>query len=150
MGVDPIQLRRQNLLSAADLPFTSPAQLVFAEITPAETLERALEMVDFPSFRSRQEAARADGRWLGLGAAVYVEPSGQRVASLATESATVRVESNGEVTVLLGSTSHGQGIETTMAQIAADYLGVEIDAVSVVQGTTVTPYGPGTGDRARR
>ena len=145
IGVDPIELRRQNLLRATDLPFTSPAQLVFTEITPAETLERALEMVDFPAFRGQQEAARADGRWLGLGAAVYVEPSGQRMASLATESATVRVESNGEVTVLLGSTSHGQGIETTMAQIAADYLGVDIDSVSVVQGTTVTPYGPGTG-----
>jgi carbon-monoxide dehydrogenase large subunit len=145
LGMDPIELRRKNLLSASDLPFTSPAELVFTEITPAETLEQALEMLDYSAFRREQREARAEGRWLGLGAGIYVEPSGQRLGSLATESATVRVEPNGEVTVLLGSSSHGQGIETTMAQIAADHLGVDIESVSVVQGTTATPYGPGTG-----
>ncbi len=145
MGIDPIELRRKNLLRASDLPFTNPAGRVFTEITPAETFEQALEILDYPSFRREQEAARAKGRWIGVGAGVYVEPTGMRYGSLATESATVRVETNGEVTVLCSSTSHGQGIETAMAQIVADALGADIDQVTVVQGTTHTPYGPGTG-----
>jgi carbon-monoxide dehydrogenase large subunit len=145
IGMDPIEIRRRNLLTRADLPFTSPGELVFSEISPAETLEQALEMLDYPAFRREQEAARAEGRWLGLGVSAYVEPSGYTMASLGTESATVRVETNGEVTVLLGSTSHGQGIETTMAQIAADALGVDYDTVTVIQATTHTPFGPGTG-----
>lgn len=145
IGLDPIEVRRKNLLSASDLPYTSPGQLVFSEITPAETFELALSTLDFAAFRREQEAARAEGRWLGLGASIYVEPSGGRGGSLGTESATVRVESDGAVTVLLGSSSHGQGIETTMAQIVADTLGVGFDTVTVVQGTTHTPFGPGTG-----
>jgi len=145
IGMDPIELRRKNLLSGSDLPFTNPAQLVFTEITPLETLEQALTMLDYQAFRREQESARAEGRWIGVGAGVFVEPSGQRHGSLATESATVRIESSGDVTVLLGSSSHGQGIETTMAQVAADSLGVDIDGVTIVQGTTHTPYGPGTG-----
>ena len=145
IGMDPIELRRRNLLSARDLPFTNPADRVFTEITPLETLQSALDLLDFEAFRREQEAARAEGRWIGVGAGVYVEPTGQRLGSLATESATVRIESSGEVIVLLSSSSHGQGIETTMAQVAADSLGVDIDQVTVVQGTTQTPYGPGTG-----
>ena len=86
----------------------------------------------------------------GWGSASTSSRAVDAVASLGTESATVRVESNGEVTVLLGSSSHGQGIETTMAQIVADTLGVDFDTVTVVQGTTHTPFGPGTGGHARR
>jgi carbon-monoxide dehydrogenase large subunit len=145
IGVDPIELRRRNILSLSDMPYTTAGGDVFTEATPAETLEQALEMLGLDDFRREQEEARRNGRWLGVGVSAYIEPSGSALGSLGTEAATVRLESNGEVTVLVGTSSHGQSIETTMAQVVADSLGVEFDRVTVVQGTTDTPFGPGTG-----
>ncbi|MCU1366186.1 MAG: coxL 3 [Ilumatobacteraceae bacterium] len=146
LHLDPIELRRRNLLSAADLPFTSPGLQEFSEITPLETLEQAIAMLDYPAFRAEQAAARAEGRWLGLGCCVYVEPTSMSGPTLATEGATIRVESSGKVVAHLGTTSHGQSVETTMAQIVADTVGVAYDDVTIVQADTQsTPYGPGTG-----
>jgi aerobic carbon-monoxide dehydrogenase large subunit len=146
LGVDPIELRRRNLLAARDLPFTSPGGKEFREITPLETLDQALDMLDYEAFRREQAAARAEGRLLGVGCCAYVEPTSMGTPTLATEGATVRVEASGQVVAYLGTTSHGQSVETTMAQIVADTLGVGYDDVTVVQGETEsTPYGPGTG-----
>ncbi len=146
LGVDPVELRRKNLLSAADLPFTSPGGKLFQEITPLETLDQALEILDYDGFRKEQAAARSQGRLLGLGISVYVEPTCMDTPTLATEGATVRVESSGKVVAYLGTTSHGQSVETTMAQIVADNLGVDFEDVTIVQADTQsTPYGPGTG-----
>ena len=146
IGMDPIELRRKNLLAFDELPYTTPAGKVLQEITPLESLEKAVEMLDLPAFRAEQTAARAEGRYLGAGVCVYVEPTSMEAPSLATEGATVRVEASGKVTAFLSTTSHGQSIETTMAQIVADELGVDYDDVTVVQADTQsTPYGPGTG-----
>jgi carbon-monoxide dehydrogenase large subunit len=146
IGVDPIELRRRNLLSGEELPWTSPSGNVFKEITPLETLEQALSTLGYEEFRAKQAKAREEGRWLGLGCSVYVEPTSMKAPTLATEGATVRIESSGKVVAYLGTTSHGQSIETTMAQIVADTLGVDYDDVTVVQGQSEsTPYGPGTG-----
>jgi carbon-monoxide dehydrogenase large subunit len=146
LGVDPVELRRRNLLTADDLPFTSPGGNTFIEITPRETLEQALDMLDYEAFRREQSAARADGRLLGLGISVYVEPSTMQAPTLATEGATVRIESSGKVVAFFGTTSHGQSVETTMAQVIADELGVDYDDVTIVQADTQsTPWGPGTG-----
>jgi len=146
IGVDPVEVRRKNLLTAEDLPFTSPAGHLFKEITPLESFEQALEMLDLEAFRAEQVAARAEGRLLGLGCCVYVEPTAMVAPTLATEGATVRVEASGTVVAYLGTTSHGQSVETTMAQIVADTLGVDYDDVTIVQGQSEsTPYGPGTG-----
>jgi carbon-monoxide dehydrogenase large subunit len=146
LRIDPIELRRKNLLAASDLPFTSPGGKEFKEITPLETLDQALEMLDYDAFRAEQVAARAEGRLLGLGCCAYVEPTSMNAPTLATEGATVRVEASGKVVAYLGTTSHGQSVETTMAQIVADTLGIAYDDVTVVQGETEsTPYGPGTG-----
>jgi carbon-monoxide dehydrogenase large subunit len=145
IGIDPIELRRANLLAIEDLPFTSPGGNVFRDITPRETLEQALDMLGFDEFRAEQREARAQGRLVGLGCSVYVEPTSMGAPTLATEGATVRIESSGKVLAYLGTTSHGQSVETTMAQIVADTLGVSYDDVTVVQGRTDTPYGPGTG-----
>jgi carbon-monoxide dehydrogenase large subunit len=146
IGADPIALRRRNLLSGDDLPWTSPSGNVYKEITPLETLEQALSTLGYEEFRAEQAAAQAQGRLLGLGCSVYVEPSSMKAPTLATEGATVRIESSGKVVAYLGTTSHGQSIETTMAQIVADTLGVDYDDVTVVQGQSEsTPYGPGTG-----
>jgi carbon-monoxide dehydrogenase large subunit len=146
VGVDPIELRRKNLLSAEELPFTSPGGNVFKEITPLESLEQALSVLGFEQFRAEQAEARKRGRLLGLGCSAYVEPSSMKAPTLATEGATVRVEASGKVVAYLGTTSHGQSIETTMAQLVADTIGVDYDDVTVVQGQSdSTPYGPGTG-----
>jgi carbon-monoxide dehydrogenase large subunit len=146
IGADPIEVRRRNLLKFEDLPFTSPAGREFVEITPLETLEHALEMLDYEAFRKEQAQARAEGRYLGVGVSVYVEPTSMDAPSLHTEGATVRIEASGKVVAYLSTTSHGQSIETTMAQVVADALGVSYDDVTVIQADTQsTPYGPGTG-----
>jgi carbon-monoxide dehydrogenase large subunit len=146
LGIDPVDFRRKNLLSLQDLPFTSPSGQVFQEITPLETLEAALEILDYGAFRREQEQQRRHGRYLGLGISVYVEPTSMGAPTLATEGATVRVEPSGRVVAYLGTTSHGQSVETTMAQVVADTLGVSYEDVTIVQADTQsTPYGPGTG-----
>jgi carbon-monoxide dehydrogenase large subunit len=146
LGIDPAEFRRKNLLAAGDLPFTAPSGNVFQEITPLETLEQALELLDYDAFRTDQAAARAAGRYLGVGICSYVEPTSMGSNTLATEAATVKVETSGRVIAYLGTTAHGQSIETTMAQIVADHLGVSYDDVTIVQADSrSTPYGPGTG-----
>ncbi len=146
IGMDPVELRRRNLLASTDLPYTNPAGQQFNEMSPLESLERALEVLGYEAFRREQEAARAEGRYLGLGISVYAEPTSMGAPTLQTEGATVRVEPDGRVTAYIGTTSHGQSVETTMAQVVADTLGVAYDDVTVVQGTTQgTPWGPGTG-----
>ncbi len=146
IGLDPAEFRRRNLLATSDLPFTSPTGNVFQEITPLETLEQALEILDYDAFRKEQAAALAEGRYLGVGICAYVEPTSMGINTLATEAATVKIDTSGHVMAYLGTTSHGQSIETTMAQIVAEHLGVSYDDVTIVQADSQsTPYGPGTG-----
>jgi carbon-monoxide dehydrogenase large subunit len=146
LGLDPIQLRRHNLLAGTDLPFTSPGGLTFTEITPLETFEQALAILDYEQFRADQQQARSEGRLVGLGCGVYVEPTAMAAATLGSEGAAIRVEASGQVVAYLGTTSHGQSVETTMAQVVADTLGVAYDQVTVIQGQSEgTPYGPVTG-----
>src|SRR3954453_22352770 len=146
LGIDPAEFRRRNLLAASDLPFTSPSGNVFQEITALETLEQALELLDYEAFRKEQVEARGQGRLLGVGICSYVEPTSMGSNTLATEAATVKVETSGRVVAYLGTTAHGQSIETTMAQIVAEHLGVAYEDVTIVQADSrSTPYGPGTG-----
>ena len=90
IGLDPAEFRRRNLLAASDLPFTAPTGNVFQEITPLETLEQALEILDYEAFRKEQAAALAEGRYLGVGICCYVEPTSMGGNTLATEAATVQ------------------------------------------------------------
>jgi carbon-monoxide dehydrogenase large subunit len=146
IGLDPVEFRRKNLLSSSDLPFTNPAGQTFVEATPLESLDAALDALDYEAFRRDQASARDEGRYLGLGISVYIEPTSMGARSLHSEGATVRVESDGSITAYLGTASHGQSVETTMAQVIADTLGVDYEKVTVVQGTTQgTPWGGGTG-----
>jgi carbon-monoxide dehydrogenase large subunit len=146
IGLDPLEFRRRNVVRAADLPYTTAAGLVYDSISAAESLEQAAQMVDYDGFRQMQAKARQDGRLLGLGLSLYVEPSGIAMGSLASEAATIRVSVNGQVQVAMSSGSHGQSVETTVAQVVADYLGIDMDDVTVTQGdTAAAPYGAGTG-----
>jgi carbon-monoxide dehydrogenase large subunit len=147
IGIDPLELRRRNVIQSDELPFTTAMGMELDHVTPAETLEQAAEIIGYDAFRAEQRRAfEQEGRLLGVGIGLYVEPTSMASGSIGVETATVRVQPSGTVTVLLGTGSHGQGVETTMAQVVAEHLGVAIDDVVVVQGDTASaPFGAGTG-----
>ena len=143
LGIDPLEIRRRNVISRDELPYTSASSIPYDAISPAETLEQAAELIGYEQFRKDQERARAEGRLVGIGLSLYIEP--QR-GDLGTYAATIRVEPSGKVNVYMGTGSHGQSIETTMTQIVADEMGVNIEDVHFTQGDTdSTPQGPNTG-----
>ena len=146
IGLDPLEFRRINVIHESELPYTTAAGFVYDGVSIAASLEQAAAMVGYDAFRAEQAAARHQGRLLGIGLGLYVEPSGIAMGSLASEAAIVSVSVNGHVQALMSSASHGQSVETTVAQVVADQLGVDIDDVTVIQGDTAgTPSGPGTG-----
>jgi carbon-monoxide dehydrogenase large subunit len=145
IGLDPLELRRRNVIHQSELPYTSPGGQYIDKVSPEETLEQAVEAIDYDGFRAEQQAAAAQGKLLGIGLAVYVEPQAA-VGPYANEPVHLRIAPDGRVDVYLASGAHGQGLETTTAQLTAEFLGVHIDDVTVHQGDTEsTPYGAGTG-----
>ncbi len=149
LGLDPAEVRRRNLIRPDEFPYRAPSGLVYDSGRYEAALDRALERVDEPGFRERQRRARAQGRYLGLGLSTFVETAGVGPSKAAPmpgwESGTVRVEPSGRVTVLTGTSPHGQGLETAFAQIVADRLGVALDDVAVLHGdTAVVAAGTGT------
>ncbi len=145
MAIDPAELRRRNLLRPDELPYRNPNGMTYDNISPLETFEQALEILDYKAFRAEQTEARNVGRYLGVGMSNYVEPSTPGYGSYATEAATIRVEPSGTVNVYIAGGSTGNSIETTVIQLAADALGVRIDDVHTIQGdTAVTGFGAGT------
>jgi carbon-monoxide dehydrogenase large subunit len=144
MGIDPVELRRRNLLGRDDLPYANPNGMTYDAISPSETFEQALSILGYEAFRSEQAAARAGGRYLGVGIANYVEPTTPGYGSYATEAATIRVEPSGTVNVYVAGGSTGNSLETTVVQLAADALGADIDHVHTIQGdTALTGFGAG-------
>ncbi|WP_420637464.1 xanthine dehydrogenase family protein molybdopterin-binding subunit [Candidatus Poriferisocius sp.] len=145
IGMDPLELRRRNVLKPEDLPYQVSTGLHFeSTISPDQTLEQAAEMIGYDDFRAEQAKAREQGRYLGLGMALYIEPTSMGMGPLGTESAMLRVEVDGHVNVFMGTGSHGQSLETTMAQLVADELGVRPEDVTLHQGHG-SGYGFGTG-----
>jgi aerobic carbon-monoxide dehydrogenase large subunit len=148
VGLDPLELRRRNVVSADELPYSLPTRLVLDHVTPADTLAEVARLLDYAQLRRRQrQVYEAEGRLLGLGLALCVEPSSiGTMDPISSDTARLRVEQDGTVTAFLGTGSGGQGVETTMAQVVAAELDLDVDDVKVVQGDTgSTPYGRGTG-----
>lgn len=152
LGKDPAEIRRINF--PTQFPYTTATQLTYDSGNYGAALDRALDMVQYADLRKRQKELRKQGRLIGIGLSTYVEicamgPSAAMPAG-GWESATVRLEPTGKVTVLTGASPHGQGQETSFAQIAAEMLGVELDDVLVIHGdTAIVQYGIGTfGSRA--
>lgn len=155
LKMDPADVRRKNLIP----PFKDKAYqtcMAYAYDSgdyPAH-FEKALKMVDYAKFRKEQEAMRKQGKYVGIGLCTYVEITGAAPAQVAAslgagvalvESAHVRVHPTGKVQVMTGSHAHGQGHETTFAQIVADQLGLAVEDVDVIHGDTDrTPWGAGT------
>lgn len=136
IGIDPIEIRRRNLLTRADLPCKTGLGIPLDDISPAECLETLLENFDVVAFRKEQSTAREQGRFIGLGIATYIEPTGAAGSSpvMTGELAQVRVEPTGKITATMSTHSQGHGTETTMAQVIADRLGVSYDDVTVFEG----------------
>jgi len=140
LKVDPVELRRRNLIPKERFPFKTATGQVYDSGDYAEVLERTLAMADYAGLRRAQAERRARGEIVGIGVAKYVEPS-----ALGWESGQVRVEATGAVLAVTGSSAHGQGHETTFAQIVADELRVHPDVVTVRHGDTHgAPQGIGT------
>lgn len=154
LGIERAEVRRRNLVRPEDFPYTSVTGLVYDSGSMLESLDLVLGHADEAAFRKEQADARAAGRHLGLGMAVYTEQTAHTFTEFAKrgipqtfgyETATVRMDPSGQLTVFLSVHSHGQGLETTMAQMAADALAVDLDSVRVSFGdTSEVAYGSGT------
>jgi carbon-monoxide dehydrogenase large subunit len=120
--------------------------MTYDNISALEAFEQALSILDLDAFRAEQIAARAEGRYIGVGTSSYVEPSTPGYGTYGTEAATIRVEPSGTINVYIAGGSTGNSLETTVVQLAADALGARIEDVHTIQGdTAVTSYGAGTG-----
>ena len=149
LHMDPVELRLKNFVGNDEFPFPTATGLAYDSGNYAKPLNEALAKVDYAGLRQEQAAARSAGKLMGIGISTYGEicAMGPSIALPAGgwESATVKVEPTGKVTVMTGASPHGQGEETTFAQIVADELGVAMDDVLVVHGdTAVVQYGIGT------
>jgi carbon-monoxide dehydrogenase large subunit len=140
-GLDPVQVRRVNFITPDKFPYTTLSGEHYDTGEYEKALNKALEVARYDQLRQEQAAARAEGRYLGIGLASYVEICGFGPF----DSSHVRVEPSGAVTIHTGVSPHGQGQETTFAQLAADYIGADFDQVVVHHGDTGnTPQGHGT------
>lgn len=154
LGIDVIEARRRNLLRPEQFPYKTPVGRTYDSGNPPALLDRLVAMSKYSELRAEQKVRRARGELLGIGVAAFLDKSGTGPSKqLSTrgglhggfESATVRVHSDGKVTLFSGSHSHGQGHSITFAAIAADRLGIPVDDIEVVQGDTdQVPYGNGT------
>ena len=153
LGRDPVEVRRLNMLQAADLPFTMPSGLVVDDVTPRETMEAALRTFDVTAFRERQARDRARGIHRGFGLCCVVESTtygsafykAAGIPGSGHESGWVKIEPSGAVNASVGLMASGQGYETTFAQVVAEPLGVDPADVQVHLGNTDTaPYGMGS------
>ena len=156
LGMDPLEIRRKNFIATDTFPATVATGVIYDSGDYPKTLDKLMEHVDVAAFRREQEELRAKGIYRGIGFCTYTEicglapsrvtgPAGVGVQAGLWESAMVRVHNTGAVTVYTGTSPHGQGLETAMAQIVADKLGVDPAIVEVIHGDTATgPEGRNT------
>jgi carbon-monoxide dehydrogenase large subunit len=158
IGIDAKEIRLRNLVPTAELPYKVASGIVWDKSGFQECLNMACDAIGYDTLRARQKEARAAGRWAGIGIACYAELTGigSRISvapgmpiNTGTETAIVRIDPEGGVTASFGVASHGQGLETTLAQVVAEHLGAHFDDVRVVQGDSAAVPGS-TGTYASR
>lgn len=152
MNIDPAELRRRNFITS--FPYATPVGLTYDTGDYEACLSRALELADVQGFAARRDASKANGKLRGLGHSCYIEACGLAPSNIAGalgaraglfEAGEIRVNPTGSVTVFTGSHSHGQGHETTFAQVVSERLGVPIEQIEIVHGDTARiPFGMGT------
>ena len=154
LGLDPFEVRRKNLLTPDQFPYQSPAGLMYDTGNYQATLDRVIEMADVAGFEARRAASAKTGKLRGLGLSTWIEACGIAPSHLVGvlgarvglyDAATVRVNATGNISVMVGAHSHGQGHETVFAQIVADKLGIPETSVEIVHGDTAKiPFGMGS------
>jgi carbon-monoxide dehydrogenase large subunit len=158
IGIDAKDIRLRNLVPTAELPYKVASGIVWDKSGFQECLHAACDAVGYDKLRAQQREARAAGRWVGIGIACYAELTGigSRISvapgmpiNTGTETAIVRIDETGGVTASFGIASHGQGLETTLAQVVAEHLGARFDDIRVVQGDSAAVPGS-TGTYASR
>jgi carbon-monoxide dehydrogenase large subunit len=158
LGLDAKDIRLRNLVGASELPYKVASGIVWDKSGFQECLHVACDTIGYDALRVTQKKARAKGRWFGIGLASYAELTGigSRISvapgmpiNTGTETANIRIDSTGAITAAFGVASHGQGLETTLAQIVAEHLGARFEDVRIVQGDSAAVPG-GTGTYASR
>jgi len=154
LNMDPVEIRRKNFIPTGDFPYQTPVAFLYDSGDYAAVMDKAVEMANYSQMRADQKKAREAGRLVGIGIAACIEASGPAPSAVAGslggvtgfwESGSIRVHATGKVTVLTGTHTHGQGLETTLAQIVADELGVDINDIDIVHGdTAIIPNGMGS------
>ncbi|HZD55696.1 MAG TPA: xanthine dehydrogenase family protein molybdopterin-binding subunit, partial [Anaerolineales bacterium] len=154
LGMDVLEIRRKNLIPADEFPYQTPVVVVYDSGNYQKLFDKAEEMAGYQDMRKAQAAARAEGRLVGIGVSGCIEASAPGPSPVVTslgsaiglyESGIVRVHPTGNVSVFTGSHAHGQGHETTFAQIVADELGLPMEAIQIIHGDTDRiPFGTGT------
>jgi carbon-monoxide dehydrogenase large subunit len=151
-------MRLRNLVPPDGFPHKIGSGIVWDKSGFVEGLEAACQRIEYDALRARQRAAQAAGRWYGIGIACYAELTGigSRISvapgmpiNTGTETSTIRIDSTGAITAAFGIASHGQGLETTLAQVIAEHLGCRLEDVRVIQGDSAAVPG-GTGTYASR
>ncbi|MFQ5399803.1 MAG: xanthine dehydrogenase family protein molybdopterin-binding subunit [Anaerolineae bacterium] len=154
LSMDPVEIRRKNFIPADEFPYQTPVAFLYDSGDYHKLFDRVLELSDYEKMRKEQGKARQEGGIVGIGVAGCIEASGPAPSAVAGslgaavgfwESGKIRVHPTGKVTVFTGSHTHGQGHETTFAQVVADELGVALEDVEIVHGDTASvPFGMGT------
>ena len=158
LGLDAKEIRLRNLVGADELPYKVASGIVWDKSGFQECLNAACDSIGYSALRAIQKEARAKGRWFGIGIASYAELTGigSRISvapgmpiNTGTEMANIRIDSTGAITAAFGVASHGQGLETTLAQVVADHLGARFEDIRIVHGDSAAVPG-GTGTYASR
>ncbi|MEZ4709553.1 MAG: molybdopterin cofactor-binding domain-containing protein [Caldilineaceae bacterium] len=154
LNMDPIELRRKNFIQPDEFPYQTPVAMVYDSGDYPKLFDSLEALADYPGLKARRDAARAEGRLVGVGVSGCIEASGPAPSQVAVglgagvglwESGVIRVHPTGKISVMTGSHTHGQGHETAFAQIVADELGVPMADVEIIHGDTGrTPFGLGT------
>jgi len=154
IGLSQVEIRRKNFIQTDQFPYQTPVAVVYDTGDYDASMTKAMELIDYDGYAARKSASEAKGLLRGIGVASYIEACGIAPSSLVGslgaraglyEAATVRVNPTGSVSVFTGSHSHGQGHDTTFAQVVSDTLGIPMDSVEIVHGdTNRVPFGMGT------
>jgi len=132
LGIDPIEIRRQNLIPAEKMPYPNAVGMIYDSGEYEKCMDMAMELADWDGFSARRSEAEARGKLLGRGFANYVESS----IGTPREQAEIHVNSDGHINLVIGTQPSGQGHETSFAQVAAEWLGVPVHCISVIVGDT--------------
>ncbi|GFE64229.1 xanthine dehydrogenase family protein molybdopterin-binding subunit [Litoreibacter roseus] len=152
MGIDPVELRRRNFIT--EFPYATPVAVEYDTGDYHATMDKLLELSDHAGFDARAAESKKNGKLRGFGIAHYIEACGIAPSNLVGqlgaraglyESATVRVNATGSISVMTGSHSHGQGHETSFAQVVSEMIGIDASQIDIVHGDTAkSPMGMGT------